>query len=241
MKTNRGLFAAAFLYLFSIILFYAGSAQAAGIAVDKMVIEFSAGKRPVENVNVTNQSDKPLKVASIAIQVIGAGQDGEADQPTDKLVVAPKTFELAPGETRAVRLVIKDQPGDMESIYRVRFTPSEPSFYKGDETGKTSVRVAVVVAMGVLVMVHPKDPKPDLKVARKGDKIEFKNDGNVTAQLQREEFCTEDRKSCAPLNGKRIYPGAKWEMEVPEALKGKPFEQTVLINGSYSKLSYPVN
>ncbi|MCE9507019.1 MAG: hypothetical protein K8R48_01720, partial [Alphaproteobacteria bacterium] len=67
------------------------------------------------------------------------------------------------------------------------------------------------------------------------------NEGNVTATLQREEFCTEDKKICAPLEGKRIYPGVKWEMEVPTALKGRSFEQTLLLNGKYSKLSYPSN
>ncbi|MCE9507756.1 MAG: hypothetical protein K8R48_05490, partial [Alphaproteobacteria bacterium] len=99
MKNNGRLFAAAFAGLFAIIFIGAETAQAAGIALDRMVIEFSAGKRPVENLNVTNQSDKPAKIVASIVQVINTGLANETTQPAENLIVAPKAFELAPGAT----------------------------------------------------------------------------------------------------------------------------------------------
>ncbi|MDD9900169.1 MAG: hypothetical protein OXT65_04250, partial [Alphaproteobacteria bacterium] len=161
------------------------------------------------------------------------------EEETGQLIAAPKSFELDAGESRVVRLVLRKFSDDMEDIYRVRFLPDKPALEKIEELGGTSVQVNVVVSMGALIMAAPKEARPDLKFVRNDDTITFTNAGNVTAQLQREEFCTEDRKVCTPLEGQRIFPGARWIMTIPDALKDKEFSQTMLVNGSYSTLSYP--
>lgn len=231
------------LYLLCAILLMmvaAMPAHAVGISLDKVIINLKPGDRPIENINVTNGSDKTVKISVNTVEVINSGLPDQKEQPAEKLVAAPKSFEMAPGETRTVRLVLRGFPDEMESIYRVRFVPKDPTSTHAETTpdGK-SVQVNIIVSMGALIMVSPKNPKPDLKFTRKGDIVSFTNTGNVTAQLQREDFCADDKKSCASLEGKRLFPRASWDMPLPEALKGKTVSQTVLINGAYSTLTYP--
>jgi P pilus assembly chaperone PapD len=129
----------------------------------------------------------------------------------------------------------------MEAIYRVRFLPSEPSSSQTSTIEGKSVQLNVIVSMGALIMAAPKNLKPNLKFVREGNKIKLTNAGNVSATLQREDFCTEDKKICAPLEGKRLFPGTSAEVTVPDKLKGIAYSQTLDINGSFSTLSYPAH
>jgi hypothetical protein len=227
-----------FIVLFAFISMGTALPAYADISLDKVIIEFNPAERPIHNINVTNQSDKATKVSVEMIEVTNAGQAGETEKQTDKLVVAPKAFELQGGETKAVRLVLRQYPDDLEEIYRVRFKPSEVSFVKKETSGATTVNVGIIMAMGALIMVPPKNPKPDLQPVRDGKIVHFFNKGNVTAQLQREDFCTDDKKTCVVLPTKRIYPNMVWDMPVPDALVNLDFSQTVLMNGQYSKIVY---
>ncbi len=221
-------------------VFFAIPAQADGISLNKVIVDFRPGDKPIDNINVTNQSDKPLKISVNTIEVTRSDLPDQLESPTDKLIAAPKAFEIAPGETRPVRLVLRGFPEDMESIYRVRFVPSEPTMQKTQEIGGKAIQVNVIVSMGALIMVSPKNVRPDLKFTREGDKIKLFNAGNITAQLQREDFCLdEERKNCVPLEGARIFPGVEKEIIVPEPLKTLAYTQTLLIDGKYSTLTYP--
>lgn len=214
-------------------------ASAEGLVLDKVIVNFRPAEKPIDNINVTNQSEKPLKVTVQTIEAINSDLSDQKEIPTDQLVVAPKAFEIAPGETRPVRLVLRSFPDDKEAVYRVRFEPSTPTIRKTQEIEGKAVNIDMIVSMGALIMVSPKNPKPDFKFTREGDKIKFTNAGNLTVQLQREDFCTEGRVLCVPLEGARLFSGTTWEMTVPEKLKGMAFTQTVLIDGKYSSLSYP--
>ena len=212
----------------------------ANITLDKVIVKFDPASRPVANVVVTNKSDAPVKVTTEIVEAFNSGTDDESEEKTKEIVVAPKGFELDAHESRAIRLVLRKIPEDQEKIYRIRFIPSEISFTKEVDAGDKSVRVGVIMSMGLLVMAAPKNPEPKLDFERTDNKIIFTNNGNVTAQLQREDFCNKDRTECVPLLGKRVYPGAKWVMDIPEQLIKVPFSQTVLINGDYSTITYPV-
>jgi P pilus assembly chaperone PapD len=220
-------------------VFIAAPARADGLNLDKVIVEFAPDRKPIENITVTNQGDKPLKVAVNTIEVTHSDLPDQQEAPTDSLIAAPKAFELAGGESKLVRLVLRGFPDDMEKIYRVRFVPSEATMHQTQEIAGKSVQLNVIVSMGALIMAAPKTVKTDLKVVRAGDKITLTNAGNVTATLQREDFCTPDKTLCVPLEGHRIFPGVTWEMTVPDQLKSMAFGQTVAMNGKFSTLSYP--
>ena len=212
----------------------------ANISLDKVILNFVPGEKPVQNIMITNQGEKTVKVSGSVVQIQNSGQENEKEFPSKNLILAPKAFELAPGAQRQVRLVLRNFPDQQEGIYRVRFKPDTPQITTQEPKPGMSVKIGVVMTMGALVMVTPTVPSPKLTFERKKDVITFKNEGNVTAQLQREEFCTDGRKNCTSLDGKRIYPGMTWDHAIPESLLGKAFSQTVLINGQYSTLSFPV-
>jgi P pilus assembly chaperone PapD len=215
----------------------AGPARAS-LSLDKSVVEIKLSDRPVDTINVTNNSDKPAKVSVTTLEVVNPDPKNEVDKETTGLIVAPKAFEMQPNETRAVRLVLRDRPADAEAMYRVRFKPSEPSVVKDQVVGATTVHVGIIMSMGALILVSPKNPKPDLQITRAEKVIHLTNKGNVTATLQREDFCTEGKKTCAQLPSLRIYPGTTVDMDVPPELATVDFSQTVLINGNYSKILY---
>jgi P pilus assembly chaperone PapD len=234
-------FARFFLGAVLIPLFTAAPAHA-NLSLDKVILEFKQGGRPVDNITVRNDGDEPVKVSVSALEDLTPGQHPEKLEPAKNLIAAPKAFELAAGETRVVRVVLRKWPEDMEGIYRVRFMPDRVTMEKKVETtSNKTINIGVTVTMGALVMVPPKNPRPDLVATRGAKTVHFKNKGNVTAQLQREDFCADDdKKACGSLPGMRIYPGMSWDMDIPDALKKTDFEQTVLMNGNYTKISYPL-
>lgn len=233
----RLIFAATAILL---VTFSTSPSQAAGLSLDKVIVDFRPGEKPVDNLKVTNQTEQPLKITANTVKVLNGGMPNQEEIPvTNELVVAPRSFELAPGETRTVRLVVPAFPEDRELDYRIRFSPDKPTMVQTQESGDKSVQLNIIVSMGALVMVAPKNPKPDLKFERAGEKIRFTNAGNIAATLQRENFCTPDKSVCAMLEGERLFPGATKEMNVPEALRKLSFTQTVFTDGKYSTLSYP--
>ncbi|PCJ16454.1 MAG: hypothetical protein COB04_10885 [Gammaproteobacteria bacterium] len=225
--------------LLSISLLLFASIASADISLDKIVIHFDSTSPPVNNIAVTNNSDAVIKVEAKVIETLNPGQDSESEIKTRELSVAPKIFELQPHETRLTRVILRKKISDQEKMYRIRFFPDKPTRTTEQESGGMSVKIGVVVGMGVLILANPETPKPNLNFVRKDGKITFSNTGNITAQLQREPFCNKDRSACTPLIGKRIYPGSNWTMDVPNALKGKAFSQTILINNAFRTLNYP--
>jgi len=211
----------------------------ANLSLDKVILHFKPTERPVQNITVTNQSDKIVKVSGKVLKITNSGQPTESELDTQELVIAPKSFELPPNESRVVRLVLRKFPDNSEGIYRIRFRPDKPEVSEQQFEGGTSVRIGVITTMGALAIVAPKNPAPNLIVERRAETLFFKNEGNVTAQLQREDFCNKSRTVCSTLTGKRIYPGMSWSIDVPEVLKGQAFSQTILTNGQYSTLPYP--
>lgn len=226
------------LCLFS-LMFITSEAQA-NISLDKVIVTFSPDARPVDNITVTNHSEETVRVTGAVMKIANSGQPTETENPATDLVLAPKIFELKPGESRMARLVVRNFPENMEDIYRVRFKPDQAFDQEQTTPSGTSVKVSVVMTMGALVMVQPKNPQPNLVVTRDANQLHFDNQGNITVQLQREDFCNKDRSVCTPLDGKRIYPGMKWETDIPAGLKNQPFSQTILVKGDYSTLAYPM-
>jgi len=225
-----------------VILFMAllvPSVSLANLSLNKVLIRFEKGDRPVNNISITNKGAIILKVRAEIIEVKNAGQDSVEELKTRDLMLAPKVFELKPGETRVARVVLRKPPKDREKIFRVRFIPDKVAQTEEMESNGMSVKIGVVIGMGALVIAAPQNPSPKLTFTREDGKITFVNEGNITAQLQRDKFCSDDVPECINLSGKRIYPGATYVLDVPLVLIGKPFSQTILMNNSYNVVDFP--
>ena len=221
------------------LMCFSSTAALANLSLDKVVIRFEQGARPVDNIAVKNNSDDFIKVTAVVYEVINPGQENEEIVKTRDLTVAPKAFELKARESRVARVVLRRFPKDVEKIFRINFVPDKAGMVQEASKEGKSIKVSIVIGMGALITAAPSESKPNLVFERKDGKILFTNKGNVTSQLQRGDFCNEDRSECIPLGGKRIYPGASWTMEVPVELIGKEFSQTVLASGNYNKITFP--
>lgn len=225
---------ACFLVLLSFL--YITSAHA-NISVDKVVVHFDNGRRPVENIIVTNTGERPLMVKTKIVETLKPGQTDEEEISTRKVIVAPQSFTLAPGEKRTARIVLREMPQDMEAMYRVRFFPSTIK-EKAQETQQgMSIKLNVLFGMGVLLLAAPQNPEPNFTAKRENGKIIVTNNGNVTVQLNRERFCDDDGE-CVQIPGKRVYPGMTWTTDIPKELRGKPFSQTIRVNNDYQTYEY---
>jgi len=214
-------------FLLFAFLLLATSSQAQ-ISVDNVILRFSAGQRPVQNVNVRNNSDKLGYVTVEVTSVTNPGKNEKAEKSKD-LIASPKAFSIEANGVRAVRLLVQSAPIDEERIFRVSFIPQDKGF--GDEYVKTqsgrSAVIRVLSGMGMLVFVDPTKPVIKLDWNRSGDNLVFENTGNVNIYLADGVSCppgseknTEEKgvttaksDECPKLETKRLYAGAKLELQ----------------------------
>ena len=74
------------------LAFYAVNAEAAaGLSIDKVIINFRPASKPIDNINVTNRGDKAFKVTVSTIEVTHSDLPDQKEEPSEKLVVAPSS------------------------------------------------------------------------------------------------------------------------------------------------------
>ena len=130
--------------------------------------------------------------------------------------------------------------GGVSRILRAIETATFPDRFMWISPRRVSSKDLFLLALSKSQPSIVMSPRPDLTFFRNSGTITFENKGNVTAHLQRGDYCLPDKPDiCIPLRGKRVYPGASWVMNIPEELHGQKFTQTLLINGGYTTLTYP--
>ena len=210
----------------------------AQISVDNVIIRFSAGQRPVQNVNVRNNSPKVAYVNVEAHSVPSPGTSQSLEKTSD-LIVSPRAFSIEPNGTRTVRILLQTPPTELERTFRVSFIPQDRDF--GEEHHfKTEGRAAVIrvlSGMGILVFADPAKPIVDLAWKRLGNKLVLYNAGNVNIYIADGQSCppntnqklapndatvsdlvkaSEEQKSnCSRLETKRLYAGQRVELTTP--------------------------
>jgi len=224
-------------FLLFAFLLLATSSQAQ-ISVDNVILRFSAGQHPVQNVNVRNNSNKLGYVTVEVTSVTNPGKNEKAEKSKD-LIASPKAFSIEANGVRAVRLLVQSAPIDEERIFRVSFIPQDKGF--GDEYVKTqsgrSAVIRVLSGMGMLVFVDPTKPVTKLDWTRSGDNLVFENTGNVNIYLadgvscppgsektgsekntheknaEEKAVATAKPDECPKLETKRLYAGQKLELQ----------------------------
>jgi len=198
----------------------------AQISVNDAILHIKAGKRPITNVVVHNNSDAVVYVVSQAQIVLNPGAEGEEQREmADNLLLSPKKFSLGPQGERTVRILLKKMPIEREEVYRVAFVPQDRRFDKEAEDTQGSyvgsaAQLRIMTGMGVLLFVDPLKPKVDVSWRREGKEVIFKNDGNMHASLITPAACVKGEgareETCTSLRGGRLYSGREIRLEVPE-------------------------
>lgn len=202
------------------------TAARADMVLDRSILVFDPdqGRQDVE---ITNNGTETLYLDTQILAVSAPGTDDErreriADPAEAGLLVTPARMVLAPGARRLVRIVLLEEPGPAERIYRINVMPVVPPL----EADVTAVKV--VVAYQLLVIIRPEDARPELVWERAGRRIEFENRGNSNVLLYNGRQCpangqagaeteTEaEAEPCVDLSvARRLYAGNSWTLELP--------------------------
>ncbi len=184
------------------------------MVLNKMVLDFSAEGVRRDDVSVYNSGDKRLYLVVQAEKVVSPGMKAEHREAYHNpkelgLLVTPKRMILEPKQRRLIRIVAINPPSKQEFIYRITIKPVS------GKIKTTQTMINVVVGYELLVILRPIQAKSDLKVLRQAKKILFHNQGNTNVLLSRGEQCDENAQNCQTLPVKRVYPGAKWQVDLP--------------------------
>ena len=189
----------------------------ASMALSNAIVHFEAGKPSRQDVEITNTGTEPLYVQVEPRVVLNPGTDDEqreiiTDPREHGLLVTPNRLVIAPGASRVLRLVKLASQLTEERIFRITARPVS------GELEAESSGLKILIGYEVLVIFYPDEVEQKLEVKRIGKTLQVANNGNTNVLLQEGFQCQKPDlplEECAPLPGKRIYPGMQWEVELP--------------------------
>ena len=216
--------------LLALCCFLGAMPAAASMVLSNAIIHFEDGAPARQDVEITNTGEDVLYVQIEPHVVLNPGTEEEKrvaiKNPREHgLLVTPSRMVLAPGTAKSMRFVKLSMPDDpkqeKERIYRISARPVVGDVH-AEQTG-----VKVLIGYEVLAIVYPSNPQPDLHVQRDGRVLRAENRGNTNVLLQEGFQCEsaeQPLEDCAPVRGKRMYPGLTWEVELTHDLPVRFFQ-----------------
>ena len=207
-------------------IFGTATAQA-NMLLSNVIVHFEPGKPTRQDVEITNAGTDPMYVDIEPTRVLEPGTENESrvkitDPRADGLLVTPNKMILPPGATKVIRLV-KIGAATEERVYRITAKPVAA----GVEAEQSGLKI--MVGYEILAIVYPNEPLPNLEVARTGQNMVMRNNGNTNILLREGYQCaTKDQplEECDNLPARRLYPGNEWQVDLPQDLPVK-FYQSV--------------
>lgn len=199
--------------------------------VDKMLLQFRAGERLVQNLQIKNPGTKAIYVSAISQEIKNAGQPGESRVDSGELLVAPRRFSIEPGQERTIRVVLRESPITIERAFQIAFSVNKDSFdaeFIDVEMDGKNVKLRVVTNLGVLVLASPPSPAALVAGTRRDGDVTLSNQGNISVRLVGGKLCKGNSDDCLSLPPKRLYPGNSWTLKVPADLSLFMIKDSVL-------------
>lgn len=194
------------------------SPLSASMVLSEAIVHFEPGKPLRKDIEVENPGTENLYIEITPSVVNDPGTANEnrvaiVDPRESGLLVTPSKLVIPPGGRKLVRLVSLKPLGDHEKVYRVTFKP-----VVGDlETDHIGVKI--LVGYEVLVLMQPAQPNPNVVALRSGKTMSFENKGNTNVLLREGKQCPDgvdsNSEKCQRINGKRLYPGNNWSVDLP--------------------------
>jgi fimbrial chaperone protein len=131
--------------------------QAADFSVSPMILEFERGVRSGE-IQVRNLDQQPIRfqVRGADWSQDGSGQNVYADSRS--LIWFPRALELAPGESRIIRVGVRATPATKEQAYTLFL---QEVALGGAPTGKAGgAQIRLLLSISVPVFIPPVKPEP---------------------------------------------------------------------------------
>ncbi|WP_409585518.1 hypothetical protein [Vibrio owensii] len=140
-----------------------------------------------------------------------------AESRKSGLVVTPNRLVIPPGSSVPIRVISK--LGDKMETYRVRFRPVNPNDYpelfKGDdmkEDGTISGQLNVLITLGTLFHVNPKQKIYNTKISRDESLVNIVNNGNSAITIDSVKTCTKN-DLCEVRSKEIILPKQTYRLE----------------------------
>lgn len=225
--------------LFFFSLLYSATSYS-NITLDRVIIFFQPDKRPIQTIDVINIDEKrTFAVKTKVVEVTNPGTAEQSSHPSKSIIVAPNAFEIAAKKNRNARLLLKKRNlSDIEKVYRITFTPEVPSRpVKQEITKSVKTKIDIIVGMGALILVPPKEVRYQLEASRNGKTLHFENKSNVSTEIQPRKICKTENE-CFQFNGARLYPGNTFEYELPEGFETMGLTLSVRAAGKYSSVEF---
>jgi fimbrial chaperone protein len=160
------------------LLLVAVGAKAALVAIDPVKVLLS-GAAPSKSITLRNNGSEKVR---FQVSAFGWQQSlgGEMQlNPTSELVFFPSLLELAPGETRRLRVTSSAQPGSVEKSYRLFVDELPP------QTSSQGGAIRVLTRFGLPVFLAPDAPKaaPALRLELRDGKLSARLENRGTAHF----------------------------------------------------------
>ena len=201
------------LVLGTLVLMGLSSPAYAQIAVSRLLIDVVPG-REREDIVVSNNGEDVAYVQITIREYLNPGTAEEElverDSPRELgLLASPNRMILQPGEKAILRLAVIDRPQDMDRVFKISVTP-----VVGEIESSTNA-IKLVYAFGVIVILRPETPQPDVLVSRDGNLLTVVNQGNTMVQFGYGKQCDASGADCMEIPNKRVYPFSTWAYELP--------------------------
>jgi Mat/Ecp fimbriae periplasmic chaperone len=186
----------------------------AQIAVTPIILNFKAGQLPRKDVLVVNTGKRTVyvRVTPKLIEHPGTKQEKAVEMVNPEklgLLATPNRLVIPKGQSRNVRLMLTQQPGKTDRIYRVTIAPVASSLIPTKVgTRKDNIGIHILIAYDVLTMVRAQNPHPDIKITRRGNRLTVTNKGNSNILIAGGKQCF--KKACEHVSPHRVYAGNTW-------------------------------
>jgi len=160
-RPGRGVFALRLLAIGALLLAVLAVAvrgsQAADFSVSPMILELERGARSAE-IQVQNLDQQPIRfqVRGVDWSQDESGKNVYAD--SQSLIWFPRALELAPGESRIIRVGVRATPALQEQAYTVFLQEVALGGAPAEKAGGAQIRL--LLSVSVPVFVPPAKPQP---------------------------------------------------------------------------------
>ncbi len=207
---------------------------AAQMLISNPVVHFDPGSPKSQDVEVIN-TGKDILYAQINIfRVPNPDNTKEREAITDPrdagLLVTPNRLIVPPGGRKLLRLMVRTPASKEDLVYRVRVEPKVGGLETEQQEERKQLGIKILVGYELLVIVRPPDAKPNIEIVRTGNVLSFSNQGNTNVAIRKIVQCNADKSDCEEIQGKRLYAGSVWEVELPRDGAAEVYESYGLEN-----------
>lgn len=192
----------------------AGYPARAEMVLSQVIVDFADPAQSHDEIEIFNSGEERLYVLVEPSRILDAGTPEEqrvaiTDPEAAGLIVSPRRLILEPGERRVVRVAVLGPPPALDHVYRVAIKP-----VVGAVTADTSA-LKVLVGYDALVIRRPASVVGEIKSDRLPNKLLVENATNTAREFYDGTQCDAAGENCVALPATRLYPNAKWEIELP--------------------------